>query len=143
MKYWIGVVSKNHVQRGKELGIAQLGHGKRPPLARLHEGDWLIYYSPYVSYLPKDKEVLQAFTAIGRVEDEEIWEADEGDFRPWRRKIEYRKDAQDAPIRPLLDALHLTQGNTNWGYQFRFGLLQIDEHDFRLIAEAMGQSLLQ
>ena len=41
----------------------------------------------------------------------------------------------------LLDQLHLTQAKTNWGYQFRFGLLPIDEHDFRLIAEAMGVSL--
>lgn len=138
MKYWIGVVSKKHVEKGLDLGIAQVGHGKRPPLARLHEGDWLIYYSPYVSYVAKDKETLQAFTAIGRIEDEDIWEADEGEFKPWRRRIAYRKDAHDASIRPLLDQLHLTQAKTNWGYQFRFGLLPIDEHDFRLIAEAMG-----
>jgi hypothetical protein len=141
MKFWIGVVSKNHVEKGMSLGIAQVGHGKRPPLARMREGDWLIYYSPYDSYLAKDKEVLQAFTGIGQITDEDIWEADEGDFKPWRRKIEYRHDAHDAPIRPLLDQLHLTQGKTNWGYQFRFGLLPIDEHDFRLIAEAMGVSL--
>ncbi len=31
-KYWLGVVSREHVRRGVELGIAQVNHGKRTPL---------------------------------------------------------------------------------------------------------------
>lgn len=78
MKHWIGVVSKDHVKRGVQLGIAQIGHGKRPGLRRKKAGDWLIYYSPRESLT--GGAPLQAFTAIGKVADDDIWQEDEGDF---------------------------------------------------------------
>ena len=134
---WLGVVSRAHVLRGVALGIAQLNHGKRPPLARLRPGDTLVYYSPHTAY--PDGEPLQAFTAVGRVADEEIWQAEEGDFRPWRRRIDYDTDAEEAPIRPLLGALELTRA-PNWGYALRRGTLPLSEHDAALIREAMGAS---
>lgn len=134
MKYWIGVVSKNHVMRGVDLGIAQIGHGKRSGLARMHAGDGFIYYSPKESM--DGNEPLQAFTAIGRIADDEIWQADEGSFKPWRRRVSYAKCAE-VPIQPLLDDLSLTKGRTSWGYAFRYGLVEITEADFDLIAKAM------
>ncbi len=69
-RYWIGVVSRDHVLRGVEGGFAQVCHGKERPLKRMHQGDWLIYYSPRIS-MGKGTP-LQAFTAIGRVADERI-----------------------------------------------------------------------
>jgi hypothetical protein len=71
LRYWIGVVSKNHVARGVAGGFAQLGHGKRAPLARMRAGDWLIYYSPKMSM--DGDEACQAFTAIGQVKTGEIY----------------------------------------------------------------------
>jgi hypothetical protein len=135
MKYWIGVVSKEHVTRALEQGIAQIGHGKRSGIARMHPGNWLIYYSPKESF--GGDVSLQAFTAIGRVVDDEIWQADEGDFKPFRRRVEYAT-AQDTPIRPLLDELSFTAGKSNWGYALRYGLLEITEADFKIIATAMN-----
>jgi hypothetical protein len=134
MKYWLGVVSKEHVMRGVKLGIAQIGHGKRSGLMLMKAGDGLIYYSPKQSL--KGAEPLQAFTTIGVIADDDIWQADEGDFKPWRRRAVYQK-AQDAPIRPLLEHLSFTQGRTNWGYSFRFGLVEITKEDYEIIAEAM------
>src|SRR5664280_67128 len=99
MTYWLGVVSREHVQRGVGLGIAQIGHGKRGGLDRMRPGDWLIYYSPRVSL--GSKEPLQAFTAIGRVADEEVWQADEGDFKPWRRRVDYDAGAVETPLQSL------------------------------------------
>jgi hypothetical protein len=32
MRYWIGVVSKEHVMRGVQRGFAQVCHGKEGPL---------------------------------------------------------------------------------------------------------------
>lgn len=135
MKYWVGVVSKEHVVRGRMLGIAQIGHGKRSGLARMEAGDGFIYYSPKESL--GGNTPLQAFTAIGRVADNEIWQADDGDFKPFRRRVNYLK-SRDAPIRPLLDDLSFTAGKANWGYSFRYGLLEITEEDFKLIAQAMA-----
>jgi hypothetical protein len=135
MTGWLGVVSRDHVRRAVSLGIAQLGHGKRPGLARLSPGDWLVYYSPRTSL--HDGESIQAFTAIGEVSDEEIWQADEGDFTPWRRRVEYAPGVVDVPVADFGGALDLTAG-PNWGYQLRRGLLQLTEHDLRLIGAAMG-----
>ncbi len=135
MKYWIGTVSKEHVERGLKLGIAQIGHGKRGGLARMHAGDWLIYYSPRESLAGHNP--VQTFTAIGQIPDDEIWEADEGSFKPWRRKVEY-KPAEDAPIRPLLDKLSFTKDKKSWGYAFRYGLFPVSKEDFEIIAKAMG-----
>ncbi|MEJ1231140.1 MAG: EVE domain-containing protein [Galbitalea sp.] len=45
MSAWLGVVSRSHVERGVDLGIAQVMHGKRAGLARMKPGDWLVYYS--------------------------------------------------------------------------------------------------
>jgi hypothetical protein len=135
MTYWLGVVSREHVKRGVELGIAQIGHGKRAGLARMHRGDWLIYYSPRASLA--SKQPLQAFTAIGEITDETVWQADEGEFKPWRRRVAYLPEAADAPIAPLAKALDLTR-TPNWGYQLRRGLIELTECDFRRIRGAMG-----
>jgi EVE domain-containing protein len=129
---WLAVVSKDHVMRGVALGIAQVGHGKRPPLARMRPGDGFVYYSPRRQL--GGGASLQAFTALGEITDDEIWQADEGSFTPWRRRCTYRPDVTDTPIRDL--ALDLTE-QPNWGHQMRRGLVELTEHDFELISTAM------
>lgn len=76
MNAWLGVVSAEHVRRAVDLGIAQIGHGKRSGLARMKAGDVLVYYSPVESI--GDRDPLREFTALGVIEEGEIWQADEG-----------------------------------------------------------------
>jgi hypothetical protein len=134
-KYWIAVASAEHARRGRE-GFMQVNHGKKAPLQRLRAGDGVTYYSPAETIGGKDR--LQSFTTIGRVRDEALYQGVMGgDFVPWRRNVDY-VEAREAPIAPLLDELDFTRGNRNWGYQLRFGLFEITEHDFRVIAKAMG-----
>lgn len=133
--HWIIVVSGEHMARGRAGGFMQACHGKLAALRRMKPGDGLVGYSPTVSFGGKDR--LQAFTAIGAISEREPYEFDMGEgFRPYRRDVVWA-EARIAPIRPLLDALDFTAGNPNWGYQFRFGVVEISDHDFRLIAEAM------
>ncbi|GAB1640060.1 EVE domain-containing protein [Krasilnikovia sp. MM14-A1259] len=132
MSHWLGVVCRDHVRRGTQLGIAQLGHGKRDGLARLAAGDWLVYYSPRTSL--RGGVPLQAFTAIGVVADDEIWQADEGTFHPWRRRVNYLPGAIETPIRTL--GLGLT-AQPGWGTQLRRGLVRLTDDDFRRIHTAM------
>lgn len=133
--YWIGVVSAEHVQRGVEGGFSQVCHGKSQPLKRLKPGDGFIYYSPTLTF--QGKERYQSFTAIGTVKDSPVYPYDMGNgFVPYRRDIDWA-DSVTASIQPLLDRLDFTAGRRNWGYQLRFGLFPISEHDFRLIAAAM------
>ena len=136
-KYWIAVASAEHARRGK-AGFMQVNHGREAPLRRIHPGDGIAYYSPTITYGGKDK--LQAFTLIGRVKDGDIYEGEMGGWTAHRRDVDWA-DAEDAPIAPLLDQLNFTAGKTNWGYQLRFGLFEITEHDFACIAEAMHAKL--
>ena len=132
---WLAVASAEHVTIGRRDGFMQVGHGKGAPLKRLHTGDRIAYYSP-VRVLG-GKDACQAFTAIGTVRDERVYQGDMGGgFLPFRKDVDWLA-AQEAPIRPLLDALSFTAGKSNWGYAFRFGLLTVTAADMDLIAQAM------
>jgi hypothetical protein len=130
------VVSREHVQRGVEQGIAQLNHGKREALARMRKGDWLIYYSPRTSY--PSGSPLQVFTAIGQITSEAPYQvALEDGFHPFRHDVQYLA-CREAPIAEVLDALSFLPDKQHWGARFRFGHLSIAEADFQQIAQAMG-----
>jgi hypothetical protein len=135
-RYWIIVASKNHVMHGVSLGIAQAGHGKRSGLARMHKGDGIVYYSPKVEC--EGSEPLRSFTALGFVEDEEIYQIEESaDFKPFRRRVRY-VETHDVKTEPLIKDLRFIRNKKAWGYVMRFGLIEIPEVDFRFIAEKMG-----
>jgi hypothetical protein len=137
-RYWIGVVSASHVFRGVEGGFAQLCHGKATPLKRMQAGDWLIYYSPRTDR--QNGELLQAFTAIGQVQDDKVYEYRMSEsFVPFRRNIRYT-NSKETKISSLLEHLSFTRGVNNWGYRFRFGHFEISEQDFQIIADAMLNS---
>ncbi|MBZ9720832.1 EVE domain-containing protein [Mesorhizobium sp. AD1-1] len=137
--YWIAVASAEHVRRGRTAGFMQVNHGKAAPLRRVKPGDGVVYYSP--TTVLGEKDGLQAFTAIGIVQEGEPYQGDMGaGFTPFRRDVAWAK-AEEAPIKPLLDRLDFTAAKSNWGYQLRFGLFEIGDHDFRVIAEAMGAEM--
>jgi hypothetical protein len=134
--HWIAVASAEHVRRGWREGFMQVSHGKMAPLRRIKPGDGIVYYSP--ATVLGEKDALQAFTAIGIVREGDAYQGDMGDgFKPFRRDVDWA-DARETPIKPLLDRLEFTAGKPNWGYQLRFGLFEIGDHDFRVITEAMG-----
>jgi len=135
MKYWINTISKDHVMRGVAGGFTQANHGKAGGLKRLSAGDWIIFYSPKTAYV--DGEPLQAFTAIGQVKDDELYQFEmTPGFVPWRRNIDF-KACQETPIKPFIGDLSFITDKTHWGYKFRFGLFEIPEADFKLISKAM------
>ncbi len=134
-KNWIAVACAAHVRLGKHIGIMQVCHGKRTPLKRINPNDIVIYYSPTVSFHGKD--ILRSFTAIGRVNPGEPYQVEMNpDFHPFRRDVQWAK-ALEISIAPLLPYLDFTRNNKNWGYQLRYGLVPITEHDKSIIAAAM------
>jgi EVE domain len=136
IRYWIGVVSHEHVLRGVEGGFAQVCHGKAAPLKRMKQGDWLIYYSPREGMM--EGAPIQAFTAIGQLRDNETYAYQMTEtFCPYRRKVDYRA-SRNAEIRPMLDQLTFIKDKQRWGAAFRFGHLEIPVPDFEIIATAMG-----
>jgi hypothetical protein len=138
-KYWIGVASLDHVEKGVEGGFCQLCHGKMSVMQRLSAGDWIAYYSPRTHM--QRGEPVQAFTAIGQLKDGEPYLFDMGGgFIPARRNVAFVRCKQ-ASIRPLIHELCFIRNKKNWAYPFRFGILEISPHDFRQIARAMEVDL--
>lgn len=133
MTGWLGVVSAEHVQRGVSLGIAQIGHGKRTGLARMSRGDILVYYSP-VQRLG-DLTPLRHFTALGVIADDEIWQAHDGDFQPFRRRVRYEA-TRPVPVEEVKALLSLTS-TPNWGYQLRRGLIPLNPADVGVLRHAV------
>jgi EVE domain len=108
MRYWIGVACYNHVLNGVKGGYCQLGHGKKSALEKMQADDWIIYYSPRQQLAP-DSQTLQAFTAIGQILTHPTYQANMGDFKPWRRDVRFLEVAQIVPIRPLIESLSLSK----------------------------------
>lgn len=134
-KYWIIVASKDHVRSGIKGGFAQACHGKANPLKRMHTGDYVIYYSSKLQFGKNDK--CQQFTAIGKIMDNHVYQAElYNNFSPHRKDIKFYK-AKDISILPLINDLEFIQNKQKWGYPFRWGIIQINEHDFKLISNSM------
>jgi hypothetical protein len=134
--YWVGVASREHVRAGVAGGFCQLCHGKAAVLERLAPGDRIVYYSPREGM--RAGAPVQAFTAVGVVQDNPPHRTDMGGgFLPYRRDVRFLA-ATEAPIKPLLPQLAFTRGRRSWGIAFRRGVFKINEDDYRLIAAAMG-----
>ncbi len=138
-EFWIGVVSKDHVDLAVAGGYIELSHGKAGPLERMRAGDGFAVYSPRSSY--PAGESLQAFTAIGPIRTGIVYQAAQGPdgTRPFRLDV-HCLPARATPVKPLIERLSFIRSKTHWGGAFRFGLVRVPADDFGLIASAMGCS---
>lgn len=55
---------------------------------------------------------------------------------PYRRKIKYQK-ATAVDVCPLIERLSFVKNKSRWGMAFRFGVLEISESDFTVLAKRM------
>ncbi len=141
MKYWIGVVSRQHVKIGEKGGFCQLNHGKAAPMRRLSPDDWLIYYSPKTEL--QGGEPLREFTAIGQILDRAPYIVEMSEcFMPTRRDVNYAT-CSETPIHPLLEKLSFSKENKSWGMIMRRGFFEITKEDFNIIASKMNSQLVQ
>src|SRR5919112_97750 len=135
-QYWINTVSRDHVLIGVNGGFTQANHGRSTVLRRLARGDLVAFYSPRTRY--PDGEPLQRFTAIGRVVDDQPYQAEmTPTFHPWRRAMHFLP-SEEAPIRDLLTELTFIEDPIRWGFPFRRGLFEISKDDLQRIANAMN-----
>ena len=134
-KFWIAAISKEHTQRGINDNFIQVCHGKQAPLKRMKKGDYLLVYSSKITM--EGNEKCQAFTAVGKVSDDAIYQFEMTEnFKPFRRNIQFLK-CQEISIIPLIDALEFIENKKSWGYPFRFGFFEIKENDFNFITSKM------
>lgn len=137
-KYFIIVASKDHVISGVAHGIAQAGHGRKDFVSKMSKGDWIVYYSSKDKF--EDGKAYQKFTAIGQVADDEIYQPERKDFKPYRRNINY-KTAVEAEIKPLLLQLDFIQNKKRWGFYLMSGFKEIEKKDFEVIEKAMKMNV--
>ncbi len=135
VRYWVNTVSKDHTLVGRGGGFLQAGHGKAAPLARLNEGDWMVFYSPKVVY--GEAAPCQRFTAVAQVGGAPYQVTMSESFKPFRKPARYL-DVTEAPIQPLLGLLSFIPDRAHWGLPFRRGLFEISRDDFGRIAKAMA-----
>lgn len=135
MEYWVIVVSKDHLDNGKKLGIVQANHGKAASMKRLKAGDLIVFYSPKKEF--EGKEPYQKFTGIARVKEGEVYQGDMGgDFVSYRRDVEYLP-CKEAYIKPIVPKLGFIGKKESWGFVFRLGFFEIPKEDFETIAKEM------
>ena len=135
MKYWIRVVSNDQVQTGVEGGFIQAAQDKAGPLQALAKGDVIFSYAPGTLF--RGGKILQAFTAIARVADDEAYPTEmSAGARPWRRRTTSLA-CDETPIAPLLSLLDFIRDKAAWEMSLRRGMFEIGNDDARRIAEAM------
>ena len=133
-RFWVGVVSKEHVLRGVERGFCQVCHGKKAPLNRMKKGDYLLYYSP--KYQLKGQEKLQAFTAVGKILDDTAYQVEMfEDFFPFRRDVSYYQPVKDCHIEQVRTHPEWRQ----YASQIRYGHFEVSKEFFLYIFEQMKQ----
>jgi hypothetical protein len=134
-KYWVNIIPKERVEKAMKEGVME-SKGDEAHLARLKEGDWVVFYSPRTDIAGTTK--LQTFTAIGQVKDSNIESTFEDGVKVFRRKVEYTPTVETSLI-PLIQPLSFIRNKKHWGFIFKFSLVEIPETDFQLISEKMIQ----
>jgi hypothetical protein len=137
-KYFIATVSREHVLKGKDLGIIQVCHGNKSRLSSIKKDDFLIYYSSREFF---QKEITcKKFTAICKITSEEPYQVKmTEDFHPWRKDAFYF-ESKDAYFYDLKDVLVFTK-NKNYPLLMRYGLFEICFEDFEIIKNKMSVNI--
>ena len=139
MKYWISVISKDHVLAGLEGGFTQANQENGGNLGLLRAGDVIFFYSPGTLF--RAGEILQAFTGVARVVDDAAYQVElSAKVRPWRRKVT-PLTCKESAIEPLVPQLDFIEDKANWGATLRRGIFEIGEHDARIVAAAMDADI--
>ncbi|MGL6342410.1 MAG: EVE domain-containing protein, partial [Waterburya sp.] len=97
----------------------------------LQPGDYIIFYSPKTSL--QNGKPVQAFTAVAKIKDQDVYQVVVSDrFQLYRRNADY-ENCQEVQIKPLIEQLEFITNKQHWGFRFRLGLFEINQHDFELI----------
>lgn len=139
MRYWVNVISSNHVKKGIEGGFTQYGHGKRSALETLAPGDIIVFYSARET-VARNSPAVQRFTAHATASENPVYQVEvSSTFKPWRKDVQFTPESKIRPvdIRPLIQRLNFIKDKKHWGMAFRRGLFEITERDYEVIAKEM------
>ena len=105
-RYWVGVASRDHVQKAVEGGFCQVNMAGEAPLTQIACGDRFLY-SPREGM--SAGKPIKAFTAIGKIADEEPYQtAQSKSFKQFRRRVDFSK-TKDAERRFMESSKRLSR----------------------------------
>lgn len=134
MRYWLVVQPLDRAREQVAGGFVQVPWGVREGVEPMREADGVVLYSPRERN--PDGEPLRSFVQAGRVLPGDAYQAGGRGTSPWRRDVEWMREARPAPIRPLRDMLEFTRPRY-WGEQLRDGWLEISRRDFIIAEDAV------
>ncbi len=136
MKYWILVISKDHVLTGVEAGVIR---AKPAELHLLRKGDLVFFYSPGTLF--RAGEILQAFTAVARVTGDAPHQVETGaTAHAWHLEATFLA-CEETPIESLIPQLDFIQDTANLAGFLPRGMFAIDGEDATRIADAMTANI--
>lgn len=135
IRYWLVVQPLDRARDLVDGGYVQVPWGALEGVAEMRESDGVVIYCPRERN--PDGEPLRAFAQAGRVLDDEPYQAGGRGYSPWRRRVEWMRDARLAPVRPLRDLLDLTRDDRYWGERLRNGWLELTRRDFTVVEDAV------
>ncbi len=142
MRYWIVVLSKDHALRGISGGFIQACHGKAVPLKRMKAGDYLLCYCHKETF--EGNTGYQKFLGLGQITSGNVYQYQMSEeFHPFRIDVNFILPVPETSIHPLIQHLSFIKDKIHWGYQFRYGHLEINEADFDLIVKNFSSNLSQ
>jgi EVE domain len=139
MKYWITVLSKDHVLAGMIGGFTQAHGDKAAQLELLEKGDLVIFYSSGTLF--RHGEILQAFTGVARVTDAKTYRVKGSPNAQAVRRNVAALTSEEAPAAALAPALDFITDKANWATALRRSQFEIGEADAQRIAAAMKADL--
>lgn len=139
MRYWINVVSKDHVVAGMAGGFTQAHGDRAEQLKLLEKGDLIFFYSPGTLF--RAGELLQSFTAVAQITDDAPHAGPPSANANALRRNLRPLPCEEAPLTPLVPQLNFITDKTDWSTSLPRGLVAIAEDDARRIAGAMKAEL--
>ncbi len=132
-RYWVNIVSFNHVQQGVAKGLIRPSRGDTGGFKSLSNGDCVVFYSPRTHF--REGKPLQEFTALGVIDDDRLDQLQSNDTDQCRITF---LPSKNVSIRGLVDDLTFLPDKEKWALPFSKGLFEISQADFERIAQAMG-----
>ncbi|PPG30923.1 EVE domain-containing protein [Pseudoclavibacter sp. RFBG4] len=135
IRYWLVVQPFDRALAMVEGGFVQAPWGALEGVEQMRVSDGVTLYCP--REVNPDGEPLRSVVQAGYVLDDEPYRAGGRGSSPWRREVQWMREARPALIRPLRDLLDLTRNDKYWGERLRAGWLELSRRDFEIFEDAV------
>lgn len=141
MNFWIAISTRENARVVEEKGVWGVANRYRPTLAKVKTGDRMVVYAKGGYFVGAYEVASELF-----VDDDEIFFQKIGNS--WRKEF-YRNrikvrpivpHPKEVPVRAILSELQFLRNYVRWGGYFWRALVQIEQDDYEIIAQALTEN---